>query len=236
MEPLAAVMLLGLANAIVMGVAEVGDIPRGVLRSVFIGAPSWSVLIWMAVKSWRQRRRFLLTHLLDELGPPGAQAPAAPIRLVGIVEPSGELFDAPGTDRKVVYARTLFRESDLGNRPSEVAREEIRGVPFRIRLDTGTIVNLPPAEVHLADRPERLRNVSPDILRSLGAALRGTLCRRESPFLQATLAPGDRVEVVGQLNAQVHVDGTAGPSRPTPLAHAMAPPGSGAIWVRHKKS
>jgi hypothetical protein len=97
-------------------------------------------------------------------------------------------------------------------------------------------VNVPPGQVHLADVPERLRKVPHEVLRALGAAVRGPLFRRESAFLQATLALGDRVEVVGHLHAEVHVDGAAGPSRLTPLAHTMAAPAGGAIWVRRRSA
>ena len=235
LNSIAGVMLAALAFTVCSAIAEFSEMPRGLLRLALVTAPGWSVLAWLAARSWRRRRLFSRTGLAERLAMPGLAETIAPIRLAGVVESCGELFDAPGTDQKVVYARTLFVESDFG-RPSLMAREEIRAVPFRIRLDDGTAVNLPPAQLHLADVPARMRNVAPELLQSLGAASHASLFRRRPPLLQATLAPGDRIEAVGHLSAQAHVDGVSGPSRLTPLAHAMVPPASGAIWVRNQKA
>jgi hypothetical protein len=222
-------VLAGLAAVVGAGIAEFGEIPHGFLRTALVTGPNLSLAVWMLAKAWWRRRRFSRTFALEELAQPGLTRVAGPVRLVGTIEPCREAFEAPGTELKVVHARTLFRELE----DPFIAREEVRGVPFRIRLDTGATVDLPPTEVHLADAPERLRKVSPDVRRAIGSAVHGPYWG-ESTFMQATLAEGDRVEVVGHLSTEVHVDGAGGPSRRTPLVHAMAAPTGGVIWVRHK--
>jgi hypothetical protein len=89
-------LLIGLSSAVTMAVAEFGEIPRGLLRTAIVTAPAWSTCLWLAVKAWRERRRFTRTALLGQLSAPGLVPAATPIRLVGVIEPCGALFHALG--------------------------------------------------------------------------------------------------------------------------------------------
>jgi hypothetical protein len=189
----------------------------------------WLVPLLPALSNWRKWRRFSASKRLEELT---AARSGEVVRVVGTIEACGTLFHAPSTNRSVVYARTLFSEAGYRGRPSPTAREEIRAVPFRIRLDSGSCVQVKPADVLLADPTRQLAAVSPEVLEALGAALRGPLLRREPTFLQATLAPGDRVEAVGQLTAEVNVRGEAAPARGSPLVHTLVAPTGGTVCIR----
>jgi hypothetical protein len=214
-------------------VAMLADVmAQGPLSWAVYGMAVSTSIVWLSARGWRRRRRFSRTRLAGLLGPPGAAGAAQPVRIVGTVEAGGDAFDAPGCDQKVVFSRTLFFQAGYRDWSNGNAFEEIRGVPLRVRLESGAVVNLQPAEVHLADRPRLLKDVPADVMKALGAAARSAKGLFRARFEQATLAAGDRVELVGHLTAQVDPDGQGAPARGSPLAHVLVPPAGGHIWVR----
>jgi hypothetical protein len=195
--------------------------------TLFCVLPALLVLSHSAGR-WRRSRWFARIPGVEDLG---AAQPGTLVRLVGTVELSGQRFRAPGSDRNMVWTRTLFWESGHRGRPSSTAREEVRGVPFRIRLAGGGLVHLQPKDVTLTEEPRQLRGVADEVLDALGSARRGTLLK-EPRFLQATLAEGDRVEAVGHLHTEVSVHGEAAPTRGSPLVHTLVPPDGSAVLIR----
>lgn len=199
----------------------------------------WSALLFFALagaltltaswRRWRRRRWFARTPSMEQMG---TAASGALVRVAGTIELSGHRFTAPGTDRSVVWARSLFWESGYRGRPSSTAREEVRGVPFRIRLDGGGSVRVQAKDLTLAEEPRQVRGVASEVLDALGAARRGGVLRKAPRFLQATLAEGERIEAVGYLSTEVSVHGEGAPARGTPLVHTLVPAGTGAVWVR----
>jgi len=221
--------LFGLAVGLAATVADTLGVPA-VGQGLLVGLMFASSYLPGGVRSWRQQRRFEAVPSAQRLaGIPAGQL----VRLHGVAEKEGEPFLAPGTWRRVVYARTLHTLASGSGRPSTGAREDVRGVPFQLRLPDGTSVRLPPADIRLLDPPRPLKHVSRSIRRALGAPLRGYLFQDSAPaLLQATLAPGDHIEVVGRLAAVVSALGQSAPARGVPLVHTLAPVDDESIWVR----
>ena len=169
---------------------------------------------------WRRRWRFALTPRVDRID---GVRPDVPVRVAGVVEPESEVFIAPGTRRMVVFARTLFWEPGDSGKSSHTAREDVRGVPFRLRLSDGTCLSVMPAGVRLLEPPVQLRDVPAETRQALGASLRGRMFESEALFQQTALSPGDHVEAAGYVQAEVNVHGDAAFARGTPLALAMVP-------------
>ena len=154
------------------------------------------------------------------------------VRIVGTIEPLGDTMTAPGADVPAVYARSVFWQADRNGRTVSLAREDVRGVPFGLRLADGALVHLRVEDVNVRDRPIPLIEASVGVRRTLGAASRGWLFGRELPVWQARLSPGDRVEAIGRLRSEVNPQGEASPGRGVPLLHRLVPvPGHG-IWMR----
>ncbi len=128
----------------------------------------------------------------------------------------------------------MFHESGRNERPSATAREEIRGVPFRVRLPDGRSVRLHPEDLLVDDQPRAVTDLPPETLRSLGAAVRKSRFWPSSPFSEVTLAPGDEVEAAGMLSTVVDPTGEAPPSRGAPLTHVLTPPPDGQVWIRRR--
>ena len=202
---------------------------RGPWTALFFFALAAALTLTTSWRRWRRRRWFSRTPATDALG---TAATGALVRVAGTIELCGHRFAAPGTDRNVVWARSLFWESGHRGRPSSTAREEVRGVPFRIRLDGGGSVRVQAKDLTLAEEPRQVRGVAGEVLDTLGAARRGGLFRKEPRFLQATLAEGERIEAVGYLSTEVSVHGEGAPVRGSPLVHTLVPTGTGAVWVR----
>jgi hypothetical protein len=196
------------------------------------GLRAISVVVLLFLIAWpvrRWRRRFSRLRRVDRIGnvPEGTT-----VRITGTIETEGRLVRAPGTDREAVYVRTQFWTTDGGDRPGPQACEEIRGSAFRVRLSDGLSVRLLPSDVVLTNGPRRVSRVSHDVLRELGAALRGRYLR-EAPFCEDVLAPGDRIEAVGRLITEVSAAGDGAPVRGVPLAHSLRPLDKGGVMVRH---
>jgi hypothetical protein len=204
---------------------------RGPIRSLVFGVVFSLIAIPTISRERRKQQRFLTTPLISRLAAGTAVAGNA-VRILGTIEPQAEPTTAPGGDARVVYCRTLFWEAGQDGRATSTAREDVRGVPFAIRLLDGALVQLRVDEVNLRDEPGRLTALSAGACQALGAATRGRLFRREIPVRQAILEPGDRVEAIGFLRSEVNVEGAAAPTRGVPLLHRLAPvPGQG-IWMR----
>jgi hypothetical protein len=129
------------------------------------------------------------------------------VRLVGFIEPDPHMSLV---DEKlpVVYARTLTKETP-GRWPGRW-REEIRGIPFHLRLSNGTTVRLDPGIIELLDRPARL---GPGVL-------------------QVALSPGDEVEAIGTLCSDVSPTGESAPCRGVPMVSTMLPRPDERLWLR----
>jgi hypothetical protein len=224
-------LLMGLGAATASLVLDLTAQLWGPWKSLVFGIALGLMTLPFQSRGWRQRRRFIGTPLLETIV--GAPAGAL-VRLTGTIEPEGKVFTAPGSNRPVVYARAQFWEVGQAERAGSTAREDIRGVPFRLRLDDGSSVRVNPAAIQLLDVPRQVGEVPREVRQALGAAMRPAVLEREPRFLQATLAPGDRIEVVGHLSAEVSVHGDAAPVRGSPLVHTLLPPENGAVWVRRQ--
>ncbi len=203
-------------------VVDSNGFPTGPLA--FTAAMSFPAV--RALKRWREQRRLARVPLLQAVAPP-----AALVRIAGTIEACREAFLGPGTERPVVYARTLVYEPGHQDRPGATAREEIRGVPFRVRLPDGRSVKLRPDDLDLENLPV-VSDVPAEVLQTLGAAHRPARFRRKAHFSQVTLAPGDEVEAAGLLHAEIDPSGVAAPSRGAPLALVLVPPPEGVVWIR----
>jgi hypothetical protein len=184
-------------------------------------APLW-------VRRWRLRGRLLRAPLVDNLTAP---VPRGLVRLTGTIEQTPEAFAAPATGHLAVYARSLYWQATRDGHPSNTAREDVRAVPFRLRLDDGATVRIEPLLIELLDRPRRVRSVPAEVRAALGAASRGVLSGRPK-FDQVVLAPGDRIEAFGSLTTDVSPAGEAAPGRGTPVVHTLEPGADLRILVR----
>ncbi len=224
-------LLMGLGAASASLALDLTAQVWGPWKSLVFGAALGLMTLPFQNRGWRQRRRFIGTPLLQSIA--GA-SPGTLVRLTGTIEPEGKVFPAPGSERPVVYARAQFWEVGTADRAGSTAREDIRGVPFRLRLDDGSSVRVNPAAIHLLDSPRHVGDVPREVRQALGAALRPAKLEREPRFLQATLAPGDRIEAVGYLGTEVSVHGDAVPVRGSPMVHTLIPPENGAVLVRRQ--
>ena len=214
-------VLVGLTVAFVTVAMELVGGALGPLKYLVVGLTAGLLPRTWQRSLWRRRFRFARTARVDHVD--GAMADV-PVRVTGVVEPEAEVFMAPGNHRMVVYARTLFWEpGDDSGKSSHTAREDVRGVPFRLRLSDGTSLSVLPAVVRLLDPPVQVRNVPTEIRQALGASLRGRMFESEPLFQQTSLAPGDQVEAAGYVRAEVNVHGDAAFARGTPLALALVP-------------
>jgi hypothetical protein len=226
-------LLMGLGAGTASLVLDVTAHLWGPWKSVMFGIVLGLMTLPFHTRGWRLRRRFIGAPLLQTLR---GTAAGSLIRVAGTVEAEGQVFTAAGAERPVVYARVQFWEAGLHDRPSGAAREDVRGVPFRLRLADGGFLRLQPGAVQLLDTPRPVPQLSRSARKAAGAALRGAVFEREPRFLQATLAPGDRIEAVGYLNTEVSTEGEAAPVRGSPLVHTLQPPENGAVWVRRQPS
>jgi hypothetical protein len=170
-----------------------------------------------AWRNFRRRRYWLPTAQLDGV------APGTPVRVRGIVEATGEAYLDSGSGMTAVFSRTVFAHAGAG------LREEIRGVPFDVRLLGGGAVRLDPATLLLLDPPRRLERFTPEVQAAVGRKRPGLF---RDQYRQSRLAPGDAVEALGYLARDVHPDGAAAPGRGVPLVHSLAPAQDGHVLVR----
>jgi hypothetical protein len=136
---------------------------------------------------------------------------------------------APTVDRQAVLVRTIFSEARRDGSPLHAFVEEVRGVPFLLRLPDGRAARVEPTEIHLLEKPRRLPNVSTAARQALGAPWRG---RSRQTVWQTSLHPGDQLEVVGRLESVVDQAGLAGPARGIPMLMLLRPRAGRLIWAR----
>jgi hypothetical protein len=178
---------------------------------------------------WQRRRRLARQPLTTQI----AQVDDGTlVRLSGIIEPERAAFPALGSGVPAVFARTLFVLSD-GTMGGPGMREDIRGVPFRLRLADGTRVRLDPASLHSVDVPAPVERVPLDLLKALSGARPRRLRRRT--FRQVVLSPGERIEVLGCLVRDVRPDGQATPGRGVPMVFTLMPGSDGRVNVRKRR-
>lgn len=184
---------------------------------------------------YRTRRMKRIRDVTASLNAAGA----GPVRLTGTVEaaapatldpnPTPDAGEGAGTQGGVVLVRSLFFEATRSGRASPVWREDVRGLPFVLRLPGGEAIRIEPASLFLIEPPRVVKSVALEVRRALGASLWGLLRRQ---VLQSDLRIGDAVELVGQVEIQVDQKGVGAPGRGTPLVasvHAAWPEG---IWIR----
>jgi hypothetical protein len=225
-------VLVGLTVAFVTVAMELLGGALGPWRYLLVGLATGLLPRTWQRCLWRRRWRFARTPRLERVD--GTTA-TGPVRVCGVVEPEAEVFVAPGTQRPAVYARTLFWEpGNESGKCSRTAREDVRGVPFRLRMSDGTSLSVMPAAVRLLEPPAQLRDVPLEIRQALGAASRGRLFEAEALFRQTSLSPGDQVEAAGFIQPEVNVHGAAAFARGTPLALTLAPGPDRLVLIRRR--
>jgi hypothetical protein len=187
----------------------------------------------------------LLRRLQPGLHQPLSQLPAAPgtaaVRIRGVIEAIGPTFETPGCRGGAVFARTIFvnrivNEARPGD-PRSVS-DELRGVDFHVRLDSGERVEVAAGDVRLPGSPRRvLRPNLSELVRRGGDDKGGFLLGLRPLALvplvrEQALHAGDTVEAVGVLLREVAVAGAAISGRGTPLVTRLVPPAPRKpVWV-----
>ncbi len=180
------------------------------------------------VGRWYRQRRMTRQPLS---GPLADLPDGTLVRLSGVIEPERGAFPALGGGKPAVFVRTVFPLSgEVVGGPG--FREDVRGIPFQIRLRDGTRVRLDPATLHPVDEPAAT-SVPVDLMKQLSAARPQR--RSRGNFRQVRLAPGDRIEVMGCLNKVVDPQGQSAPGRGVPLAFTLSPAGEGRVMLRKRR-
>lgn len=168
--------------------------------------------------------------------PPLGQLPQTldgrPVRIRGVVEAIGPVFESPGSAESVVFARTIFLNQPRPAQPRSMS-DELRGVDFHIRLDSGERVEVAAAEVRLAGAPKRIfRPNLPELQRRGGDDRRSLILGLPPLVREQSLHVGDTIEALGVLQRQVAPAGEAVSGRGTPLVMRLLPPtGTKHLWV-----
>ncbi len=135
-----------------------------------------------------------------------------------------------------MYARTtFFARRDQGALDFE-ACEDVRGIPFSLRLDDNTVVAIDPSTVRLFDRVSAVKGLDKADRHALAEALQLFSLDGPDPIQQIVLAPGDTVEVAGRLIREVDPHAEAAPARGVPVGFMFAPGEDGHVWVRRVRS
>ncbi len=100
---------------------------------------------------------------------------------------------------------------------------------FQIVLPTGASVHVEPTDVRLLEGDEVVPEVGTSVRWALGAPWAR---EARAPLYRSSLAPGDRVEAVGELVRRVDVEGQAAPGRGVPMVHLIRPAWPGGVWIR----
>jgi hypothetical protein len=152
----------------------------------------------------------------------------AAVRIVGTLEPQGDVFAGVGGNGALLYARTFFRRVRADGAADLFIREEIRGAPFILRRADGAAFRIDPAAAWVQESAQELTSVSPDDRRALGAPTRGI----RQQIRQVALSPGDVVEAVGRIAHEISPDGFAVPGRGTPIVQKLVPIWENGVWIR----
>jgi hypothetical protein len=176
-------------------------------------------------------RRLHLDRRAPLLQLPAAGDPAT-VRLRGVVEPIGPVFETPGSPQGVVFARTIFLNQARPGQPRSIS-DELRGVDFHIRLDSGERVEVAAAHVRLPGAPRRVfRPNLPELQRRGGDGQRSLLLGLPPFVREHRLRAGDTVEALGVLLREVAPAGEAISGRGTPLLTRLVPaPGGTHLWI-----
>jgi hypothetical protein len=185
------------------------------------------VALWLPpyVIPWSRRLRMRRLSAWDGSG----EAPEGAARVAGVVRVVDDPFTVPGARRPLVYARTRYPMAGSDGWRTTRGREDVRGVRFQIVLSTGAAVHLEPAEVRLLEGDELVPEVGTSVRWALGAPWAR---EARAPLHRSSLAPGDRVEAVGELVRRVDVEGQAAPGRGVPMVHLIRPAWPGGVWIR----
>ena len=216
--------------------AVLGAFSPDLLITAGVTLPAFTVLVpflavlWLPpyVVPWGRRLRMRRLAVWDGSG----QAPSGVTRVSGVVREVDDPFAVPGARRPVVYARTRYAQAGTDGWRTTRGREDVRGVRFQIVLPTGASVHVEPGDVRLLEGDEVVPEVGTSVRWALGAAWARD---SRSPLHRSSLAPGDRVEAVGELVRQVDVEGQGAPGRGVPMVHLIKPAWPGGIWVRRTR-
>lgn len=180
---------------------------------------------------WRLMQRLQLGTRAPLGQLPGALG-AATVRIRGVVEPLGPVFETPGSPLGVVFARTIFLNQPRPAQPSSLS-DELRGVDFHIRLASGERVEVAAADVRLPGAPRRVfRPNLAELERRGGDGKRSLLLGLPPLVREQRLRVGDTVEALGVLLRQIAPGGEAISGRGTPLVTRLVPPPGGKhLWV-----
>jgi hypothetical protein len=203
------------------------------LLAAGVSLPAFSLLLpilvalWLPpyLVPWSRRRRMRRLPVWDGAG----EAPVGGARMTGVVRALDGAFAVPGSARPVVYACTRYAQAGSEGERTTRGREDVRGVRFEIVLPTGATVHVDPKDVRLLDGEVLVPEVGTSVRWALGAAW-----ARDSraPLHRSSLAPGDQVEVVGELARAVDIGGQAAPGRGVPMVYSLRPALPGGVWVR----
>jgi hypothetical protein len=218
--PLTAMWLVG--HLLPIQNAVVAPILTGLLAGALALAP-------VQLTRWQRRRRMKRHPFYGRIGdvPEGTV-----VRLSGTIEPDRAAFPALGEGKPAVFVRTLFPLSGQAVGGPGL-REDVRGVPFHLRMRDGTLVRLDPATLHTVDLPPVMKSMPLDLVRQLSAVRPRRLNR--SNYRQLVFSPGDHIEVLGRLNRSVDPAGQAAPGRGVPMAFTLSPVPDGGVMLRKRR-
>jgi hypothetical protein len=193
---------------------------------------AWGLLPFL-ISDWRRQRRITRAGRTRHIR---ATPEGTLVRLAGTIESKGHPFCAIASRRPAVYARTtFFAIRDQGAIDFD-ACEDVRGIPFNLRLEDDTIVAIDPSTVRLFDRASAVKGLGKSDRHALAEALQLFSLDGTEPIQQIVLAPGDSVEVAGRLIRAVNPHAEAAPTRGVPVGFTLAPGEDGHVWVRRVRS
>jgi hypothetical protein len=210
--------LLGVAYGILIS----GLHPQPALHAASFLVALWGLAYAIAPGTRRKWRMHRLPACTTSDPTDGA------VRIVGTLEPQGDVFAGLGGGNSLLYARTFFRRVRADGTADLFIREEIRGAPFILRRADGAAFRIDPGSAWVQDGATELTRVSQDDRRALGAPTRGI----RQQIRQVTLSPGDVVEAVGRVAHEISPDGVAVPGRGTPIVQKLVPIWEDGVWIR----
>jgi hypothetical protein len=226
---------LTVANTGAMAVVGAFMLPLTLPLQVLVGL-AW-IAVWgllpFLISDWRRQRRITRARRTRHIR---ATPEGTLVRLVGTIESKGDPFFAIASRRPAVYARTTFFARRDQVAIEVAACEDVRGMPFYLRLEDDTIVAIDPSTVRLFDRASNVKGLEKSDRHALAEALQLLSLDRTEPIRQSVLAPGDTVEVAGRLIRAVDPLAEAAPARGVPVGFTIAPGEDGHVWVRRVRS
>jgi hypothetical protein len=155
-----------------MAVVGAFTLPLTLPLQVLLGlawVAAWGLLPFL-ISDWRRQRRITRAGRKRHIR---ATPEGTLVRLAGTIESKGDPFFAIASRRPAVYARTtfFFARRDPGATDLE-ACEDVRGMPFYLRLEDDTIVAIDPSTVRLFDRASALKGLEASDRQTLAEAQR----------------------------------------------------------------